>query len=217
MNLKINKHHWSVWVYRATFGVSESKLPTNLCNFFWKWLLSLLAIPVLAWHLVICWVRDRKNPETHSMGATLGVWTAGLAVLCVCKLFMGGYPLVKDFPVFVGVLYLLPLVGLLVIGVIWGIIEIVAIFQRRAIERNFEIHKQEIFDLFFSHYGEALWNTVLGDVNEKRDCLTRLRYRKKQQKPPKPKSDGIWKIITKKYVSFKENYCPQIEWQDKNK
>lgn len=215
MNLKINKNHWSVWIYRATFEVPEACLPTNLCNFFWPWLIALLVAPAFALHLIAAYLIDKKNPDNLHPG----VWFCTLALGAVVwrlSPFLELSDIKVDYIPFY-VFYIFPLLGTVPILAIWGVwwlvVKILSWWTQYRFNRKKDLIKSSYFSNGFGYAG-WYWEEVLTDRYKQR-VLLRQERNKRKLAAFKPKSDGIWKIIRKKYSSFKDNYCPHIEWLDK--
>ena len=187
--MKINTSSVSTQLYMWFYGISERKLPTNLCPYFWKLVLmslliipySIFCLPVVIMELVmkILNKEEPRNETWERVGYSLVIYLVliGLSSLVISiTLFWNTYSY-KTNPI----MYNLSITGTL----LWGLSILIGSYH------------------VLRGIGEWISN-LFSNKNVKYDEGGYRIYRE-------PKVNIVKEFVKAKY----HKYCPKIEWVNK--
>ena len=90
MELKYSKKSWHAWLYRSFYCKDE--LPTNLCPYFWKVVLSFLLIPLTFPIHIFHFFTKKRNQNHWCINAgilfALEIWKIGVVVILILLIIL---------------------------------------------------------------------------------------------------------------------------------
>jgi hypothetical protein len=184
--MKINTSSVSTQLYMWFYGISERKLPTNLCPYFWKLVFmslliipySIFCLPVVIMELVMKILKkeESKNETWERVGYSLVIYIflIGVSSLIVSvSLFWNTYP-IKTSPI----LNSLSIAG----TILWIMGIIVGVYNG------------------IQYLYKSIRNWIYGKTIKYDEDGYRIY--------PEPKVNIVKEFVKAKY----HKYCPQIEW-----
>lgn len=185
--MKINTSSPTTQLYMWFYGITERKLPTNLCPYFWKLVLmisliipySIFCIPVVIYEVILKILKkeDSRYETFERIGVSIFAYFSLIIVtslIVAVSLFWNTYPL-KTSPL----LSNLSMLGVLIwlIGILIGLYHLIKFIYEWYIDRNVK----------YDENGYRLYSA--------------------------PKDSIVKEFIKAKYYK----YCPRIEWINNKK
>jgi len=205
MKITLNPHGLLAKLYRAFYN--ETKLPNNLCNYFWKLILAIILSPLLWPMLLINGVtypieRDEDNKyyggymrSSNLYGALINGLMFIFGVLATEKYYGRGFVnYIHPFKMYLN--------GIVVsVIALSGITVIIGFIYLCSVVFNYFDEKKEKEKYNYEEETEAEYLKR----KEQEIALMEERELKKQK--------SLWYLSKKMFFAWKEKNCPLIEWK----
>lgn len=204
MKLTLNPHGLLATYYREFY--QTTKLPNNLCSYFWKLVIGIICFPICYPAMAINYaqnpIRYDKEDNSWSGGGDIPTAIGGLLNLLILLIGLGFSHIV--YGNITGYFSL----GKLYINGIIGTICVIALIAITA----FMVYGVYLLVEYIQERKQNNHESISQEEYNKREVIRQEILKQKELKRQK----SLWYLTKKMFFAWKEKNCPIIEWESVN-